>query len=169
MGNTAWKRCVVFHSLSKRSNAPGMRSGFVAGDAQVLQQFLLYRTYQGCAMSPTFQAASVAAWRDEQHVRENREQYRQKFKAVMDILSPVMDVKLPDAGFYLWPTTPLDDETFTKEVFAKAHVNIVPGSYLSREVNGHNPGRNRVRLALVASLQECIDAAGRIRQVIETL
>jgi N-succinyldiaminopimelate aminotransferase len=169
MGNTAWKRCVVFHSLSKRSNAPGMRSGFVAGDADVLKQFLLFRTYHGCAMPPPFQIASIAAWNDETHVQENRQLYRQKFAAVMDILAPVLDVKLPEASFYLWPKTPVDDETFTRELFARAHVNVVPGSYLSREVNGLNPGANRVRLALVASLEECIEAAGRIRRVTETL
>lgn len=169
MGNTDWKRCVVFHSLSKRSNAPGIRSGFVAGDADILKQFLQFRTYHGCAMPPPFQAASIAAWNDETHVKANRDLYRQKFTAVMDILSPVMDVQLPHAGFYLWPKTPIDDQTFTREVFAKAHVNVVPGSYLSREVNGYNPGANRVRLALVATVDECIEAAGRIRRVIETL
>jgi N-succinyldiaminopimelate aminotransferase len=169
MGNTAWKHCVVFHSLSKRSNAPGLRSGFVAGDAEILKKFLLYRTYHGCAMPPPFQAASVVAWNDEAHVQANRVLYRQKFTAVMDILAPVMDVKMPQAGFYLWAKTPIDDETFTRELFARAHVHVVPGSYLSREVLGQNPGRNRVRLALVASPQECIEAAGRIRHVLETL
>ena len=169
MGNTAWKRCVVFHSLSKRSNAPGMRSGFVAGDADVLKQFLLFRTYHGCAMPPPFQVASIAAWNDEAHVQANREQYRQKFAAVMGILASVLDVKMPDAGFYLWPKTPVDDETFTREVFAQAHVSIVPGSYLSRAVNGISPGANRVRLALVASLEECVAAAQRIRTVVERL
>ncbi len=169
MGNTAWKRCMVFHSLSKRSNAPGMRSGFVAGDADILKQFLLFRTYHGCAMPPPFQIASIAAWNDETHVQANREQYRQKFAAVMEILAPVLDVKMPDAGFYLWPKTPIDDESFTREVFAQAHVNIVPGSYLSRAVNGVSPGANRVRLALVASLAECVEAAQRIRNVVERL
>lgn len=169
MGNTAWKRCVVFHSLSKRSNAPGMRSGFVAGDADVLQQFLLFRTYHGCAMPPPFQAASTAAWNDEAHVVLNRELYRQKFTAVMEILAPVMAVEMPAAGFYLWPKTPVDDATFTRELFARAHVNVVPGSYLSREADGLNPGAGRVRLALVASLEACIEAAGRIRHVVETL
>ena len=169
MGNTAWKRCVVFHSLSKRSNAPGMRSGFVAGDADVLQQFLLFRTYHGCAMPPPFQAASTAAWNDEAHVLLNRELYRQKFTAVMEILTPVMAVEMPAAGFYLWPKTPVDDATFTRELFARAHVNVVPGSYLSREADGLNPGAGRVRLALVASLEACIEAAGRIRHVVETL
>ncbi|SEA53937.1 succinyldiaminopimelate aminotransferase apoenzyme [Thiothrix caldifontis] len=169
MGNTAWKRCVVFHSLSKRSNAPGMRSGFVAGDAAILQQFLLFRTYHGCAMSPPFQAASVAAWADEAHVLENRDLYRQKFTAVMDILAPVLDVTMPPAGFYLWPKTPVDDAVFTRELFARAHVNVVPGSYLSREAGGINPGAGRVRLALVAPLNECIEAAERIRRVVKTL
>ena len=169
MGNTAWKRCVVFHSLSKRSNAPGMRSGFVAGDADVLQQFLLFRTYHGCAMPPPFQAASTAAWNDEAHVLLNRELYRQKFTAVMDILAPVMAVEMPAAGFYLWPKTPVDDATFTRELFARAHVNVVPGSYLSSEADGLNRGAGRVRLALVASLEACIEAAGRIRHVVETL
>ncbi|MEB4591789.1 succinyldiaminopimelate transaminase [Candidatus Thiothrix sp. Deng01] len=169
MGNTDWKRCVVFHSLSKRSNAPGMRSGFVAGDATVLQAFLQFRTYHGCAMPPPFQAASIAAWNDEAHVQENRRLYRQKFSAVMAILAPVLNVRMPQAGFYLWPQTPVDDETFTRELFAQAHVNVVPGSYLSRAVNGLNPGANRIRLALVASLEECIEAAGRIRRVTETL
>jgi len=169
LGNTAWKRCVVFHSLSKRSNAPGMRSGFVAGDADILKQFLLYRTYHGCAMPPPFQAASIAAWQDEVHVRENRALYRQKFAAMMDILAPVLDVKMPQAGFYLWPITPMDDQAFTRELFARAHVHVVPGSYLSREVEGLNPGANRVRLALVAPLEECVEAAGRIRQMIEML
>lgn len=169
MGNTEWKRCVVFHSLSKRSNAPGMRSGFVAGDATVLQAFLQFRTYHGCAMPPPFQAASIAAWNDEAHVQENRRLYREKFAAVMAILAPVLNVRMPQAGFYLWPQTPVDDETFTRELFAQAHVNVVPGSYLSRAVNGLNPGANRVRLALVASLEDCIEAAGRIRRVTETL
>ena len=169
MGNTAWKRCVVFHSLSKRSNAPGMRSGFVAGDADVLKQFLLFRTYQGCAMPPPFQAASAAAWADEAHVQENRRLYRQKFAVVMAILTPVLDVSMPPASFYLWPKTPVDDETFTRELFARAHVNVVPGSYLSRAVDGQNPGANRVRLALVAPLEDCIEAAERIRRVVETL
>lgn len=169
MGNSAYKHCVVFHSLSKRSNAPGMRSGFIAGDAEILAKFLLYRTYHGCAMPPPFQAASVVAWQNEAHVRANRDQYRAKFEAVLEILSPVMDVKKPDAGFYLWPNTPIDDQTFTKELVARANVHIVPGSYLSRETTAGNPGQNRVRMALVATQAECIEAAQRIRHVIETL
>ena len=169
MGNSSYKHCVVFHSLSKRSNAPGMRSGFIAGDAEILAKFLLYRTYHGCAMPPPFQAASVVAWQDETHVRANRDQYRAKFEAVLEILSPVMAVKKPDAGFYLWPSTPMDDQAFTKELVARANVHIVPGSYLSRETAAGNPGRNRVRMALVATQAECIEAAQRIRHVIENL
>ncbi|MCF6190959.1 MAG: succinyldiaminopimelate transaminase [Cocleimonas sp.] len=161
-GNTDFKRCVVFHSLSKRSNAPGLRSGFVAGDADILEQFLLYRTYHGCAMSPPVQAASIAAWNDEAHVLDNRDQYREKFDAVLKILSPIMNVQKPDAGFYLWADVGMDDETFTREIFEQQNLNVVPGSYLSREVNGVNPGRNRIRMALVAELDECIEAANRI-------
>lgn len=169
MGNSTYKHCVVFHSLSKRSNAPGMRSGFIAGDTEILAKFLLYRTYHGCAMPPPFQAASTVAWQDETHVRANRDQYRAKFAAVLEILKPVMDVNRPDAGFYLWPVTPMDDQAFTKELVARANVHIVPGSYLSRETAAGNPGRNRVRMALVATQAECIEAAQRIRHVIETL
>ena len=169
MGNSTYKHCVVFHSLSKRSNAPGMRSGFIAGDAEILAKFLLYRTYHGCAMPPPFQAASTRAWQDEAHVRANRDQYRAKFDAVLDILSPVMAVKKPDAGFYLWPITPIDDQAFTKELVARANVHLVPGSYLSRDTIAGNPGENRVRMALVASQKECIEGAERIRHVIENL
>ena len=169
MGNSSYKHCVVFHSLSKRSNVPGMRSGFIAGDAEILAKFLLYRTYHGCAMPPPFQAASAIAWQDEAHVRTNRDQYRVKFEAVLEILSPVMAVKKPDAGFYLWPTTPIDDQVFTKTLVARANVHIVPGSYLSRATTAGNPGQNRVRMALVATQAECIEAAQRIRHVIENL
>lgn len=169
MGNTDYKRCVVFHSLSKRSNAPGMRSGFVAGDAKVLDSFLQYRTYHGCAMPPPFQAASTLAWQDETHVCANRDLYRAKFAAVLDILTPVLDVKKPDAGFYLWPVTPEEDATFTRRLFAEQHVHVVPGSYLSRPTAQGNPGQNRIRLALVATEQECIAAAQRIRHCIEQL
>ncbi|MEE9444236.1 MAG: succinyldiaminopimelate transaminase [Cocleimonas sp.] len=171
VGNTDYKRCVVFHSLSKRSNSPGLRSGFVAGDAQILEKFLLYRTYQGCAMSPPVQAASIAAWNDEQHVLENREQYRTKFDAVIKILSPVMDVKKPDASFYLWAgidsQSGMSDEIFTREVYQHEHLKVVPGSYLSREVDGNNPGKNRIRMALVATLDECIEGAERIVQYLK--
>lgn len=166
LGRSDFKRCVVFHSLSKRSNLPGLRSGFVAGDADILKAFLLYRTYHGCAMPVQTQLASVAAWNDEAHVRANRDLYREKFAAMLDILGPVLDVQRPDGGFYLWAMTPGDDSQFTRDLFAQQHVTVVPGSYLSREVNGHNPGAGRVRMALVAPLAECVEAAERIRQFI---
>lgn len=167
VGNTDFKRCVVFHSLSKRSNAPGLRSGFVAGDADILKQFLLYRTYHGCAMSPPIQAASIVAWQDEQHVEENRNQYREKFDAVLSILQSVIDVEKPQAAFYLWPDIGTDDEEFTRGLFEKQHLKVVPGSYLARSVNGSNPGANRIRLALVASTEECIEAANRIVEFVK--
>jgi N-succinyldiaminopimelate aminotransferase len=169
MGNTDFKKCVVFHSLSKRSNAPGLRSGFVAGDAGILQKYLLYRTYHGCAMSLPVQHASIAAWRDEQHVKENREIYRRKFAAVHGILSDVLDVDMPPAGFYLWPRTPMDGETFARDLFARHNVTVLPGSYLSRESGGVNPGRQHVRLALVAPLEECVEAAERIKSFVQSM
>ncbi len=169
MGNTDYKRCVVFHSLSKRSNLPGLRSGFVAGDADIMQAFLKYRTYHGCAMSGHHQHASIIAWNDEQHVIENRTLYRQKFNTVLEILSPHMDVKLPDAGFYLWPQTPIADTDFAQQLFAQKNITALPGQYLSREVNGINPGANHIRMALVATLEETTEAAERIRDFIQTL
>jgi N-succinyldiaminopimelate aminotransferase len=167
LGRQDFKRCVVFHSLSKRSNLPGLRSGFVAGDAEILKAFLLYRTYHGCAMPVQTQLASIAAWSDEEHVRANRTLYREKFDAVLEILSPVMDVQRPDGGFYLWPSVGSDDAAFCRNLYVTEHVTVVPGSYLSREVNGFNPGAGRVRMALVAPLAECIEAAQRIRDFIE--
>jgi len=169
LGRHDFKRCVVFHSLSKRSNLPGLRSGFVAGDAAILKSFLLYRTYHGCAMPVQTQLASVAAWNDEAHVKANRDLYREKFDAVLAILDSVLDVQRPDGGFYLWAKTPIDDETFTRELYAREHVTVVPGSYLSREVNGNNPGAGRVRMALVAPLAECVAAAERIRDFVKSL
>ncbi|MCF6363347.1 MAG: succinyldiaminopimelate transaminase [Gammaproteobacteria bacterium] len=169
MGRTDYHRCVVFHSLSKRSNLPGLRSGFVAGDAEILAKFLLYRTYHGCAMSPPTQAASTKAWGDEVHVKRNRELYREKFAAVLDILRPVLGVEKPQAGFYLWAQTPVCDEVFARDLFVQQNVNVVPGSYLSRDAHGINPGKNHVRMALVTPLQECIDAAKRIRSYVEAL
>jgi N-succinyldiaminopimelate aminotransferase len=169
LGRSDFKRCVVFHSLSKRSNLPGLRSGFVAGDADILKSFLLYRTYHGCAMPVQTQLASVAAWNDEAHVKANRDLYREKFDAVLAILDGVLDVQRPDGGFYLWAKTPIDDETFTRELFAREHVTVVPGSYLSRAVDGHNPGAGRVRMALVAPLAECVAAAERIRDFVKSL
>ncbi|WP_374324297.1 succinyldiaminopimelate transaminase [Aquipseudomonas alcaligenes] len=167
LGRSDFKRCVVFHSLSKRSNLPGLRSGFVAGDADILKAFLLYRTYHGCAMPVQTQLASIAAWQDEAHVRANRDQYRAKYDAVLEILQPVLNVQRPDGSFYLWAKTPGDDTTFTRELFAREHVTVVPGSYLSREVNGENPGAGRIRMALVAPLAECIEAAQRIRHFLQ--
>ena len=169
LGRSDFKRCVVFHSLSKRSNLPGLRSGFVAGDADILKAFLLYRTYHGCAMPVHVQRASIAAWNDEAHVRANRDLYRAKYDAVLAILQPVMDVQRPDGSFYLWAKTPIDDSLFTRELFARQHVTVVPGSYLSRAVNGQNPGAGRIRMALVAPLAECVEAAERIRDFIKGL
>ena len=153
-------------SLSKRSSVPGLRSGFVAGDAQLLKSFLLYRTYHGSAMGGAVQAASAAAWGDEAHVRENRRLYRDKFAQVMPILQPVMDVRLPDASFYLWAGVPPafggDDAAFARALYAACHVTVLPGSFLAREAAGFNPGAGRVRLALVAPVDECVQAARRI-------
>jgi N-succinyldiaminopimelate aminotransferase len=169
MGHDSYKNCVVFHSLSKRSNAPGLRSGFVAGDAELLAKFLSYRTYHGCAMSLPVQAASIAAWNDEQHVRNNRDLYREKFSKVLEILQPVMDLHLPDAGFYLWPKTPIADDLFAQRLFGECHITCLPGSYLSREAHGTVPGANYVRMALVASVEECVEAAERIRDFVTRL
>ncbi|MDH4275223.1 MAG: succinyldiaminopimelate transaminase [Gammaproteobacteria bacterium] len=167
MGNTQFKHCVVFHSLSKRSNLPGLRSGFVAGDAQILAQFLKYRTYHGCALPPPTQAASIAAWQDELHVQENRALYRKKFAAVLDILRPHILVHAPDASFYLWLHTPIADTQFTQMLFAQQNVTVLPGSFLSRDVHGSNPGANYVRIALVAPVAECIEAAQRITHFLQ--
>jgi len=169
LGRHDYKRCVVFHSLSKRSNLPGLRSGFVAGDADVLANFFKYRTYHGCAMSLPNQLASIAAWGDEAHVEENRRLYTEKFKAVLDILSPVMDVKQSEASFYLWAKTPINEEAFAQRLFAEQQVTVLPGSYLSRTIEGINPGANRIRMALVAEVEECIEAAKRIKALIESL
>lgn len=169
MGREDFSRCLVFHSLSKRSNAPGLRSGFVAGDAEVLKKFFLYRTYHGCSMPPPTQAASIKAWGDEKHVKENRDQYREKFAAVIEILSPVIEVKKPDAGFYLWLKTPISDVEFAARLFAEQNITVLPGSYLSRETEYGNPGENYVRIALVASTQECVEAAHRIHNLITSL
>lgn len=162
LGDDEYRNCVVFHSLSKRSNLPGLRSGFAAGDAKVLEQFLRYRTYHGCAMPLHHQLASIAAWDDEVHVVENRQRYRLKFDAVLSELSGHLDVQRPDAGFYLWPETPVPDTDFARELFAGEHVTVLPGRYLAREALGINPGENRVRMALVAEHDECIEAAQRI-------
>ena len=163
LGRHDFKNLVAFTSLSKRSNVPGMRSGFVAGDADILKKFLLYRTYHGSAMSGMVQAASVAAWNDEAHVVDNRALYREKFAAVTPMLAQVMDVRLPDAGFYLWAAVPGGDDTaFARELLAQYNVTVLPGSYLAREAHGFNPGAGRVRMALVAETHECVEAAQRI-------
>jgi N-succinyldiaminopimelate aminotransferase len=169
LGRDDFSRCVVFHSLSKRSNLPGLRSGFVGGDAKILEEFLLYRTYHGCAMPVPTQLASVVAWQDEIHVIENRKTYTEKFDAVLNILNGVLDVKKPDASFYLWLKTPIKGELFAQKLFEAKKITVLPGSYLAREVNGVNPGEDYVRLALVAPVAECIDAAQRIKAFIKSL
>jgi N-succinyldiaminopimelate aminotransferase len=190
MGNTAFKHCLVFHSLSKRSNAPGLRSGFVAGDAEILRSYFQYRTYQGCAMPLPTQQASILAWQDEAHVIENRQLYRAKFDAFIDILSNVCEVHKTPASFYVWLKIPsfhlstgetessaiyenqsvaTAAEWFAQQLFAKENVTVLPGSYLSREFAGINPGQDHVRIALVAPLAECTEAAHRIKNFITTL
>ncbi|MDT8991582.1 succinyldiaminopimelate transaminase [Curvibacter sp. APW13] len=165
-GRTDFRNVVVFTSLSKRSNVPGMRSGFCAGDATLIKQFLLYRTYHGSAMSPVVQAASIAAWDDEAHVIENRRLYQEKFARVTPILADVLDVQLPDAGFYLWAGVDGSDTDFARDLLAQYNVTVLPGSYLAREAHGHNPGAGRIRMALVAESEECVEAAQRIRQFV---
>lgn len=165
-GNDRFERCMVFHSLSKRSSVPGLRSGFVAGDPQLISAFLTYRTYHGCAMPLHVQHASIAAWEDDAHARANRSLYRQKFDAVLPILAPVLDVQRPDAAFYLWPDVGGDDQAFVRDLYGAQNVTALPGSFLAREIDGINPGAGRVRLSLVASVEECVQAAGRIRDFI---
>ncbi|MDO9404497.1 MAG: succinyldiaminopimelate transaminase [Polaromonas sp.] len=172
LGRHDFKNLIALTSLSKRSNVPGLRSGFVAGDAALIKPFLLYRTYHGSAMSPVVQAASIAAWNDEQHVVDNRAMYRDKFAAVTPMLSAVMDVALPDAGFYLWAGIPASfggsDTEFSRRLLALYNVVVLPGSYLARDARGHNPGAGRVRMALVAETAECAEAAQRIVQFIQS-
>jgi N-succinyldiaminopimelate aminotransferase len=185
MGNKAFKRCIVFHSLSKRSNAPGLRSGFVAGDADILRSYFQYRTYQGCAMPVPTQQASIRAWQDETHVIENRQLYRAKFAAFIEILKDVCDIQKPAASFYVWLKISMPDdlkgwrkcdnvpevtadEEFAQLLFAQENVTVLPGSYLSRDFAGINPGQNHVRIALVAPLADCIEAAYRIKNFITT-
>jgi N-succinyldiaminopimelate aminotransferase len=173
LGRHDFKNLIMLTSLSKRSNVPGLRSGFVAGDAALIKSFLLYRTYHGSAMGPAVQRASIAAWNDEAHVVDNRALYRQKFERVTPILASVMNVALPDAGFYLWAEVPPHvcggrDEAFTCELLAQYNVAVLPGSYLAREANGVNPGAGRVRMALVAGVDECVEAAERIKAFIQS-
>jgi len=162
LGRSDYKNLVVFSSLSKRSNVPGMRSGFVAGDARVIEKFMLYRTYHGSAMNPAIQSASIAAWNDEAHVAENRRLYAEKFAKVLEILKPELPVTLPDAGFYLWIRTPVADTAFAQALYRDYNVSVLPGSFLARTAQGVNPGENFVRLALVADFGETVEAAQRI-------
>ena len=162
-GNTSFERCMVFHSLSKRSSVPGLRSGFVAGDARLIKPYLLYRTYHGCAMPVPTQLASIAAWNDDAHAAANRMLYREKYARVLPILQPVLDVVEPDGAFYLWPDIHGDDEAFTRDLYATQNLTILPGSYLARNTRAGNPGRQRVRISLVAPVEECVTAAHRIR------
>ncbi len=156
-----FERLIMFSSLSKRSNVPGMRSGFVAGDAALMKQFLLYRTYQGGAMSPPVQAASTAAWRDEDHVRANRRLYAEKFSALLPLLAP-LGAQMPGGGFYLWLKTPIADDRFARDLYRDYNVTVLPGSYLARETSAGNPGKDRIRIALVAPLAECREAVERL-------
>lgn len=169
LGRSDYKNLVVFSSLSKRSNVPGMRSGFVAGDARVIEKFALYRTYHGSAMNPAIQAASIAAWNDETHVAENRRLYAEKFAKVVEILKPVLPVAMPEAGFYLWIRTPITDTAFAQHLYRDYNVTVLPGSYLARSAQAVNPGENFVRLALVASTAETVEAAQRIAKFVSTL
>jgi len=167
MGDGDFRNCVAFHSLSKRSNLPGLRSGFAAGDARILQQFALYRTYHGCAMPVHHQIGSIAAWNDEAHVRANRELYREKFAAVLARFEGKLTVSAPDAGFYLWPRLQGSDTEFARSLYASENVTVLPGSFLAREAHGINPGANHLRLALVAEPEQCVEAAERIVRCLE--
>jgi N-succinyldiaminopimelate aminotransferase len=166
-GHDSFQRCVVFHSLSKRSSVPGLRSGFVAGDPQVISKFLLYRTYHGSAMSVPTQLASIAAWDDDEHVVANRRLYQEKFDKVIPLLSDVLEIERPQGGFYLWTDIRGDDEQFTRRLFAEQNVTVLPGSYLARAHSGINPGTGRVRISLVPTVAQCVEAAGRIRSLIK--
>lgn len=169
LGGEDYGRLVVFNSLSKRSNVPGMRSGFVAGCESIIEKFLLYRTYHGCAMNPAVQAASAAAWNDEAHVEENRRLYREKFATVTPMLQQALKVEEPDAAFYLWAQTPISDTEFAKALYRDYNVTLLPGSFLAREAHGTNPGTNFVRIALVAPLAQCVEAAERIQNLVKNL
>jgi N-succinyldiaminopimelate aminotransferase len=169
LGRPGFQGVVAFSSLSKRSNAPGMRSGFVAGDADILKRFLLYRTYHGSAMSLPVQQASIAAWGDEEHVRANRQRYAEKYRAVLPLIAAPLSTAMPDGGFYLWVRTPVDDAEFARELQRQYNVLVLPGSYLARDAHGANPGRNHVRIALVAPLADCVEAAQRLVQLARSL
>jgi N-succinyldiaminopimelate aminotransferase len=165
----SYERVVAFSSLSKRSNAPGMRSGFVAGDAALVKKFLLYRTYHGSAMSLAVQSASIAAWNDEAHVRDNRRLYAEKYRAVLPLVKSPLETEMPDGGFYLWIRTPVDDAEFTRRLHAQYNVLVLPGSFIARAVDGVNPGANHVRVALVPPLAECTEALERIGRFAQSL
>lgn len=167
LGRDDYRNLLVFSSLSKRSNVPGLRSGFVAGDATLIERFTLYRTYHGCAMNPVVQEASIAAWRDEAHVADNRRLYTEKFDRVIELLEPVLPVQRPEAGFYLWLRTPVSDTAFAQRLYRDYNVAVLPGSYLAREAHGCNPGAQFVRMALVAGVEETVEAARRIRALAE--
>ena len=167
LGRSDYRNCVAFNSLSKRSNLPGLRSGYACGDARIIEKYLLYRTYHGSAMSVHNQLLSAAAWSDEEHVEQNRVQYRMKYDAVAEILVNTWPMEIPAAGFYLWPETPVDDLLFTQKLMEHQHIKVVPGTFLGRDRGGINPGSGRVRMALVATLDECVEAAGRLKTFIE--
>jgi N-succinyldiaminopimelate aminotransferase len=165
MGRHNFRNCVAFNSLSKRSNLPGLRSGYICGDMTIIEKFLLYRTYHGSAMPVLSQRISIAAWNDEAHVVENRKKYREKFTTVLGILEDTWQIEKPGASFYLWPETPIGDQEFTRMLMQESNIKVLPGSFLSRNVQGVNPGANRVRMALVATIDECMEAATRIKSV----
>jgi N-succinyldiaminopimelate aminotransferase len=169
MGLPNFDRCLAFHSLSKRSNLPGLRSGFVAGDPNLMAKYLSYRTYHGCALGAHHQAASALAWQDEAHVVENRQMYRDKFAAVSEILSPHYNLTQPEGGFYHWLPTPICDREFSQRLLAEQHITVMPGSFLGRDTHLGNPGQNHVRIAWVAPFDECIEAAKRLAQFAQNL
>jgi N-succinyldiaminopimelate aminotransferase len=166
-GRDRWQRCMVFHSLSKRSSVPGLRSGFAAGDPALVRAYRLYRTYHGCAVPLHTQLASVPAWNDDEHAAANRRLYREKFDRVLPILEPALKVSRPDAAFYLWPDVGGDDEAFVRDLYARKNLTVLPGSYLARDSHHGNPGRGRVRISLVAGVEACVEAAHRIREFVE--
>ncbi len=168
-GNKNFARCVVFHSLSKRSNAPGLRSGFVAGDPSIINEYFRYRTYHGCTLPVPTQHASIAAWSDEKHVENNRALYQEKFTRFINIVGDSLPLQLPDAGFYLWAKTPIADDQFAQKLFEQQNITALPGQYLSRDTDNVNPGKNHLRMALVASVEECEDAAHRLKAFADSL
>ena len=162
IGNKSFEKCIIFHSLSKRSNLPGLRSGFVAGDSSLLKQYFLYRTYHGCAMAGHAQEISALAWSDESHVDENRDKYTEKFSVVEEILKDHYKLYRPEGGFYHWIKTPIDDQQFAARLMETQNVKVMPGSFLSREDEGEDPGLDHIRVAWVSEKEECIEAARRL-------